>query len=327
MSDKIINLAVIGTGKIVFEFLESALSLKNKFCLKAVYSRTLDNGKRVANSFACSTVYTNINALANDENIDAVYIASPNSLHYTHAKLMLESKKHVLLEKPSVVYPPQLTELYAIADANKVILLENMMSAHFTENRKQIKGLINEIGNIKSVKLEYSQRSSRYQSYLNGDNPNVFNAEFAGGALMDLGVYCVYAAVDLFGKPQKIISKAVMNKTGTDNSFCANLFYSRFSVEISADKTKAQLTPSNITGEFGTVLIDLISIYSTPGDKNTVSVNLARRKAFINVAEDFYSLATFDKNVNDNYILWREQAMAVCEILSEIRKQCGHSFT
>ena len=114
-----IRFAVIGTGWIAEEFVKGA-QLVPGLEFAAVYSRSADRGKAFAEPFGGASVYTNIYDLAKSD-VDAVYIASPNSLHYEQSKLMLQSGKHVLCEKPVCVEPEEYSELCELAHKKDLI--------------------------------------------------------------------------------------------------------------------------------------------------------------------------------------------------------------
>ena len=94
-----IKYATIGTSLIAEQFVTGA-NATGRLKLAAVYSRKHDTGDRFAKRFGCDKIYTNLNELANDEEIDAVYIASPNVCHATQTELLLSAGKHVICEKP-----------------------------------------------------------------------------------------------------------------------------------------------------------------------------------------------------------------------------------
>ena len=111
-----IKLATIGTSWITEAFLLGCGLLKNKFQLIAVYSRNYEKGLEFGKKFGCENVICDIEKLAIDPEIEAVYIASPNAFHYSQSKLMLQNKKHVLCEKPITVTPEELEELQALTE-------------------------------------------------------------------------------------------------------------------------------------------------------------------------------------------------------------------
>ena len=206
---------VIGTGWIAKSFIDGARMLCNSDFV-AVYSRTSESGNKFAQENKIDKVFTDINEFANGD-FEAVYIASPNRLHYEQSKLMLQSGKHVICEKPITVEPEELEELQTLAKKNGLIYIEAIMYM-FNPARELLKDAISKIGKITSVHFDFSQLSSKYPAYVRGELPNIFNPALATGCLMDLGIYCVYPALDLFGIPQKTTACAHFMESGADGS-------------------------------------------------------------------------------------------------------------
>jgi len=208
------NFAIIGTSKITDAFIDAAKQ-DPRFNLTAVYSRHQKTAQEFADKHNIEHCFTDLTLLANSDVIDAVYIASPNSFHAQQSITMLNGGKHVLCEKPVAINCAEFTQMTAAATANKVTFMEAMLVT-FLPNYQQIKKHINSLGNIRKYSASFCQLSSRYAAYLQGDNPNTFNLNFGNGALMDIGIYPLYLAIDLFGLPTKISSQGYKLPTGVD---------------------------------------------------------------------------------------------------------------
>lgn len=196
-----IRLGTIGSGVIVRDFLGN-VSRTEGIRLEAVHSRSTEKGSSLAEQFGARKVYTDLDAFLRDGDIDLVYIASPNTLHYPQAKKALESGKHVLVEKPFCTTPEHAQELIELARKKERFLIDATPTA-FLPNLKLLKSAIPQIGRIRLVMSNYSQYSSRYDLLLAGELPNVFNPAFGAGCLMDLNYYNVYLNAALFGLPDK----------------------------------------------------------------------------------------------------------------------------
>ena len=109
------------------------------------------------------------------------------------------------------------------------------------------------------AKIDYCQRSSRYDRFIAGEHVNIFDMSLHAGTLMDLGVYCVYAAIDLFGMPEKITPVQHFLHTGADGSGSAAFEYSDKLVTITYSKVGQSRSASQIMGDEGTVTIESIS--------------------------------------------------------------------
>ena len=167
--------------------------------------------------------------LAADDEIDAVYIASPNSLHAEQAIMMLRAGKHVLVEKPLGANAREVHDMAAEAAQADRILMEAYVSP-WEPNIEGIGAGLRELGQLRRVVLVKDQYSSRYDRLKSGELPNAFNPEFAAGSLMDLGFYPVALSVLLFGTPSSVHASGLMLPSGVDGQGTVLLGYDGFEV-------------------------------------------------------------------------------------------------
>ncbi|MGF1727285.1 Gfo/Idh/MocA family protein [Photobacterium nomapromontoriensis] len=252
-----IRLGVIGTNWITDRFIAAALST-GKYQLTAVYSRQLDTAERFAAKYQVRHCYDSLEEMARADELDAIYIASPNSLHASQAKLFMLQGKHVIGEKPLASNYTEVEELIELAQQKQLILFEAMKTV-YTPNFAIVKRALDKLGRLRKVHFTYCQYSSRYQKYLDGDNPNTFNPEFSNGSLMDIGIYPLSCAISLFGEPNSMTAQGVLLDSGVDAHGTLVLHYRDFDVTISHSKVSDGVIPSEIQGEQGTLLIDFIS--------------------------------------------------------------------
>lgn len=198
-----IKLGTVGSGTIVHTVLDQ-VRLTDGIRLVAVYSRTRETGEALACRYGAQRVYTDLDAFLADGEMNFVYIATPNSLHYAQAKKALLAGKNVILEKPFTVTGEQTRELVALAKDKNRILIDAVPTA-FLPNLEVLKRQLPRIGRLKLVMGNYSQYSSRYDRVLAGEVPNIFNPAYAGGSLMDINFYNVYLNIALFGKPEQAV--------------------------------------------------------------------------------------------------------------------------
>lgn len=268
-----IRLATIGSSAITEKFL-SAVKTTERYIHTAVYSRSFETGRAFAEKVGCDTVFTDIEELAKSDIIDAVYIASPNSCHFEQSRIFLEKGKHVICEKPIVTRAEEYTELKRLADSKGLIYMEAIKSIH-TASRKAVKETLAKLGNIACARIDFCQLSSRYDSFMNGVKHNIFDMSLHAGTLMDLGVYCVYAAVDFFGVPSSVSATAAYFDNGADKSGYAVLDYGDMQCVLSYSKAGQSAVGSEIVGDKGTLVLESISQYAgvelfKDGKKSTV---------------------------------------------------------
>lgn len=252
-----INTAVIGRNFVVDEMLE-AMGCFEEMKLYAQYSRNYESGKAFAEKYGMEKVYTDIDEMARDKNIDAVYIASPNCCHEEQAIKMLEAGKHVLCEKPMNSTLAGAKRMIQAAEKNNVIFMEAMMSAHVPGTAK-IKELLSEIGRIRRVNLSFCQYSSRYDKFKSGIVENAFDPTLQNGSFMDMGVYPIHLLLDLFGEPESFIASAVFLPESIDGQGSMICQYSDMQAILTWSKITQGRLESEIQGENGSLLIDKVS--------------------------------------------------------------------
>ena len=321
-----IKYGVIGSGWIAEEFVRGAQTVDG-MCFAAMYSRTYEKGREFAEKFGCENVYTDLNEFA-ESDIDAVYIASPNSLHYEQSKLMLEKGKHVLCEKPITITPDEFEELFSLAKEKKLIYTEAIMMMH-SPLKNKVKNALEKIGNITSAHFDFSQLSSKYKALVNGENPNIFNPEMKTGCLRDLGIYCFYPAVEFFGLPEKISASAGFVKTGADGYGTTVLDYPDKQVTLTYSKIGQDYCGSQIIGDKGTVTIESVSqligvkIHFADGTVEAVTEDVEKYILMAYEAENFLKFITdYEKN-KEEYSEINERILQVNRLLFEVKNLCG----
>jgi predicted dehydrogenase len=324
-----INFATVGTGWITDSFIQAA-QLSGKFQLVGVHSRTEEKAKQMADKHQAAHYFTNLEKMAQSEEIQAVYIASPNSLHFEQALIFLKNKKHVICEKPIFSNSAELKIAYKTAEENGVYLLEAIRNIH-TPNFYILKEKLAMAGPLRSAMLPYISYSSRYDLLLQGEEPNIFSAVYSGGALVDLGVYPLYLAVCLFGEPRKVTYHPVLLRTGVDGSGTLVLEYEGFVCTILCSKISHSELPCEIHGEKGSFLLEdaapiseIKFIDSHSKDSQILSVDQEEQ----NMIYECLSFANVIETKNDEeYNLLKNWSQIVLRITEEARKQNNIIFS
>ena len=322
------KIATVGTSDITKKML-SAIRNRTDISLAAVYSRSGQKAEAFAREQGAALWFTDLAAMAESDSFDAVYIASPNALHEAQARLFLEHGKHVLCEKPMAVTREAEEALYALAEKKELVYMEAIMSIH-TPAFGALQEAVGRIGRIRSVSLQYCQLSSRYAALLRGEVPNIFNPALKAGCLMDIGVYPIYIAAALFGRPRRIVSAAEFLPTGADAAGAAILQYDGLTVDLHYSKVAQSFAPSEILGDKGTITIDAVSQLTgirlirdgstrelVPGELSRDEVMSAEANFFAQTVRDGYT---------PGYRYAKETSLLVREITDEIRRQNGFPF-
>lgn len=248
------KLAILGTGMIVKDLLPVLQEIKG-IDLNAIVStpRSVDVARELAKSFAIPTATSDFDSVLASEDVDTVYIATPNHLHYEGAKKVLLAGKHVICEKPFTLTAGELDELVVIAKERKLILLEAITNQYLS-NMTFIKEHLDQLGDIKIVECNYSQYSSRYDAFKQGDIAPAFDPQKGGGALRDLNIYNIHFVVGLFGSPKKVQYLANMDK-GIDTSGMLVMDYEQFKVVCIGAKDCTAEIKSTIQGNKGSLAV------------------------------------------------------------------------
>lgn len=251
-----IRFGMIGTGKIAEKFWQANRYGKD-FELTAVYSRTLERARQFGFQKGQLQYFDDLEAFANSDCIDAVYVASPNCCHYEQVMTLLKAGKHVLCEKPMASNLEQAQEMFAEAEKQNLILLEGMRSIYAPSFQKMIP-YMETLGTIRRATLQYCQYSSRYDNYKRGIVENAFKPELSNGALMDIGVYVVSCMIRLFGAPKSIKASGVKLHNGVDGAGTILMEYPDMIGEAIYSKITDSAMPSQIQGEDASMLIQEI---------------------------------------------------------------------
>ncbi|MBS4535576.1 Gfo/Idh/MocA family oxidoreductase [Clostridium sp. D2Q-14] len=319
-----IRFGVIGTSWITKEFLRSADIIED-FKLNAVYSRTEERAREFANEYNVENTFTDLDKMAKSDLIDAVYIASPNSYHGKYSILFLKNKKHVFCEKPIASNEYELKQMIAEAKGNNVLLMEGMMSS-FLPNFRVIKDNLHKIGKVRRYIGNFCKYSSRYDRYKRGENPNTFNPKFSNGSLMDIGIYCIYPLIQLFGIPNSVKADGVLLESGVDGEGSVLLNYDDMDGIIIHSKITNSAILSEIQGEEGSIIIDNISLLNNikvvynDGKEEDVTVEQSKPNMYYE-AKEFIELIKAGKT--ESRINSLEMSRNVMRILEESRKQMG----
>lgn len=320
-----IRFAIVGTNWITRQFVDAAHET-GKLKLTAVYSRTLEQAQTFASEYLVEHLYDSLEQMAQSDAFDAVYIASPNALHCPQSLLFMRHGKHVICEKPLASNLREAEEMVACARANQVVLFEAFKTAS-VPNFLTLQQSLPKAGKLRKAFLNYCQYSSRYQRYLDGENPNTFNPAWSNGSIMDIGYYCLGTAVSLWGEPQAVKASASLLASGVDGHGTVILDYGDFDVTLQHSKISQSTLPSEIQGEAGSLVIEQVSecqrvsFVARGGKPQDLS-----QPQHINTM--LYEADAFARLVEGNTVehAGLEYSLITAKLLTEIRRQTGVVF-
>ncbi len=213
-----IRWGVIGPGGIATSFAR-AMSETDGGEIVAVVSRSIERADSYADRFGVSRRYADIDALAADSDVDAVYVATPHSRHESDTVLMLEAGKHVLCEKPFALTAPQARRMVDAASQAKVFCMEAVWSRFLPAYRSLVELIAaGRIGEPLMVEADFGYRIPEVDP-----RDRYFDRALGGGAMLDLGIYPVQLCHLVLGAPEGVVAGGSVGVTGVDESIVAVL--------------------------------------------------------------------------------------------------------
>ncbi|MBD8387341.1 Gfo/Idh/MocA family protein [Dysgonomonas sp. BGC7] len=322
-----VRFGIVGTNFIVDKVLEGA-RLDSRFEPVAIYSRTQEQADYFAAKHNIPHTFTSLEEMAASPLIDAVYIASPNSLHAEQSILCMEHGKHVLCEKPFASNAKEVKRMIDTSLKNNVTLMEAMKPT-LTPNFLSIQKHLQEIGTIRRYFSCYCQYSSRYDKLKEGEVMNAFKPELSNGAVMDLGVYTIYPMVILFGKPKNISASGLKLSTGVDAQGAVNFEYEGMNATVLYSKIADSTLFTEIQGEEATIVADRMNTISRVTVKHRRGGEVLISSPNV-MHEYYYEVAEFidliEQGKRESEINSHENSLITIEIVDEIRKQIGIKY-
>lgn len=322
------KLGILGTGMIVKDLLTTINQLDLESISILGTEKTREETEDLAGKYNLDRCYYDYDEMLSSD-IDTIYVALPNFLHFTFARQALNNRKHVIIEKPISANYTELKELKTIAAKSNLMLFE-AMNIHYLPAFLSLKEQLPQLGRLKIVSLNYSQYSSRYNAFKEGNILPAFDYTKAGGALMDLNVYNIHTVIGLFGKPISVDYKANIEKH-IDTSGILTLDYGTFqAVCIGAKDCKAPIMCS-LQGDEGNIIIT-----RPPNQmrKFTLNDNKGNSKEFAYSEEDHRLLYEFQEFIKmivgedyDRMNRMLEMSSMVSQVMEQARKQAGIVFT
>lgn len=250
------KLAILGTGFIVQEGALKALKDVSEIETVAIFAlpRSRDKAEILAQENSIPKVFTDYDELLADSEIDFIYVGLINSVHYEYTKRALMAGKNVIVEKPLASTAAEVEELRGLALQKNLYVFE-AVTLLYLPNFDAIKEMLPKLGRIRAVTANYSQYSSRYDKYLQGEVLPVFDPQRSGGALYDINIYNINLIVGLFGAPTEINYTANIGFNGIDTSGILLLKYDDFVATALGAKDSESPGFSLIQGEKGWIKI------------------------------------------------------------------------
>lgn len=236
---KKLNFSILCAGNIA-ETMANAVSQMNEVMPYSIAARDLGRARNLADKYGFSKAYGSYEELVNDENADLVYIASPHSHHYEHAKLCLEHGKHVLCEKSFTANKKQAEELFELAKSKNLFIMEAVWT-RFLPFAAKMHEIIDggTIGTPLTLTASFGQDLTHIE--------RLVSPELAGGSLLDLGIYLLTFASMFFGtEVEQIHSACVKTDRGVDAQESITLIYKNGNMAVLNDSLYCRMENKGI---------------------------------------------------------------------------------
>ncbi len=207
-----IKWGILAPGNIAGKFAKD-LELVADGEIAAVGSRSIERAEAFCKDYPNAKAYGSYEAFAEDPDVDVVYIASPHTYHYQHTLLCLKAGKHVLVEKPFAMDKAEAEEMINLAKEKELFLME----AFWTRFLPVTERILKDIAAGKLGALKYIQADFGFNAAFN-PNSRLYDMNLGGGALLDVGVYPIFLANLLLGKPNELKAMTTKSPTGSDTA-------------------------------------------------------------------------------------------------------------
>lgn len=323
------RLGICGTGMIVNEGALPALKNVPEIKKSAIFARphSKEKAEKLARENSIEKVYTDYDELLNDDEINFVYIGLINSVHFEYTKKALAAGKNIIVEKPFATAAAEVQEIKNIAEEKNLYVFEAVTTLNLP-NFFAIKEKISELGKIRAIQANYSQYSSRYDKYLQGEVAPAFDPKLFGGALYDINIYNLNFIIGLFGEPEEVNYIPNIGFNGIDTSGVAILKYKDFFAAAVGAKDSASPNFINIQGEKG-----YIKTFGNPNELNEFEISLrgtnktekySLNKFSHRMVHEFKNFAEIYREKNfDKMRQGLEISLAVMKTAETARKKAG----
>lgn len=214
---KTIRWGILGAGKIANKF-ASDLALVSGAELKAIASQNKVKGEEFARTHNVPILYSSYQALVLSEEVDVIYIATPHGLHHEQAMLCLNHGKAVLCEKSFALNLKQVMEMVELARKKKVFLMEAFWT-RFIPQYEKVHQMINrgDIGEVKLIQADFGFKAPSPLA------PRLYEPALGGGSLLDIGIYPVFLALSILGRPTEVNALMSPYPSGVDEQIIINM--------------------------------------------------------------------------------------------------------
>lgn len=321
-----IRWGILGAGNIARKF-AADLSLVRNAELKAIGSRSNENAAAFANEFNIKNKHASYESLAADPEVDVIYIATPHSHHYENTLLCLENNKAVLCEKAFAVNSRQASEMINKAREKKLFLMEAMWTKFLPHYQKMMNMLNNgSLGDINSVLINFGFRPRVPTP------ARIFDPALAGGTILDIGVYNVFIAMSVLGRPDEIHAHMTPAHTGVDEQCSVVFTYRNGAIAQLFSSFKSHLpTEADISGSNGRLRLtsrfyapeSLLEFYPERLDSKQMVEFANASQGWGYHYEARHVVDCLEKGLTESPVMTLDHTLELMTVLDTIRQKAG----
>ena len=245
---KKIQWGILGAGKIASKFAADLAWVTNAE-LAAIGARSKSDSEAFATEFNIPIAHGSYEELVKDPRVDVIYVATPHGFHFEQVLLCLGHKKAVLCEKAFAINSKQASEMIAFASLQNTFLMEAFWTK-FLPHYKQVKKMIadGKVGAIQSIIAEFGFKPTPPIAQ------RIHDPLLGGGSLLDIGLYPVFLALDILGKPDEIEATMTPAYTGVDDQIAVQFKYNNGTLaQLFSSFTSNMATGADINGDAGRI--------------------------------------------------------------------------
>jgi len=320
-----IRWGILGCGRIARKF-ASDLKYVEDAELIAAGSRSREAGEKFANEFPVKHLHDSYEALVKNSEVDVIYIASPHGLHYDHVMLCLDNNKPVLNEKAFALNSKQVKEMIEKARKKKLFLMEALWTKFMPHYKKVVQMVKDgELGTIKNVLVNFGFAPTPPIP------ARLFDPSLGGGSLLDIGIYNIFIAISVLGKPDEIIASMTPASTGVDEQ-CSMVFkYKNGAIaQLFTSLSTNLATEADISGDKGRIRLTSrfyepsTTIEYYPGRPETKQIiPYDKEPGWGYQYEARHVNECLRKGVTESPIMSFADTILLMEIMDEVRKKAG----
>jgi predicted dehydrogenase len=320
----VIRWAILGCGKIANKF-ASDLRLVENARLVAVASQNKERGEAFMKEFEVPVLHNTYAALASDPDVDAIYIATPHGFHFEHTMLCLDHRKAVLCEKALALNTTQVRAMIGKAKEKNTFLMEAFWTK-FLPQYQMVSKIVSsgELGEIKMIQADFGFAAPEPLAQ------RLFDPVLGGGALLDIGIYPVFLATSVLGKPTDIQAMINTYPSGVDEQCVITMNFANRALAV-LSSTFAADTPveAMIAGTKGRIHMRnrfhnaIGTLELVIGKESPHPIEVHTEPGFGYQFEARHVGDCLRQGLIESPVMTHSNSIALMELLDEIRKICG----